>query len=126
MVKGVNYSVNLTDGTNFTGKFVEKESDGMWLFVTKYSNYVINSGGSSYVQVPAYFFVNPAQVTVLKEIYTEEECKEYWVISDNTYDFEKKPTKVLLTDWQRENITDDITLFFSEEECKKACEKNHS
>lgn len=114
------YLVSLTDETGFTGKFVE-ERYGLWLFETVDTNSTINEGGSSYVQVPCYFFVNPMQVVMAKELYSGDECDTYWVISDNTYDFEKKPTKVKLTKWQRDNIKD-ITLYDSEEDCRKSQE----
>ena len=115
--EGTFYSVILTNKISFTGKFIGKENEGL-KFETTDSNSTINPGGSLYVFVPAYFIINPLQIVMAKEIYTEN-CKEYWMISDNTYDFENKPTKVLLTDWQKNNI-EDVELYNSFEECEEA------
>lgn len=113
---GMTYLVRLTDETNFNGKFVGKENDGLKFEATD-ANSTINPGGSSYVFVPACFIVNPLQIVMVKEIYNEN-CKEYWTISDNTYDFENKPTKVLLTDWQKDNIKN-VELYNSFKECEE-------
>ena len=115
--EGMLYSVILTNKISFTGKFIGKENDGL-KFKTVESNSTINTGGTPYVFVPAYFIVNPLQIVMAKEVYTEN-CKEYWIISDNTYDFENKPTKVLLTDWQKNNIKD-VELYNTFEECEEA------
>ena len=115
--EGMFYSVILTNKAGFTGKFICKENDGLKFEATDV-NSTINPGGSPYVFVPAYFIINPLQIVMAKEIYTEN-CKEYWMISDNTYDFENKPTKVLLTDWQKNNIKD-VKLYNTFEECEEA------
>ena len=114
---GMTYLVKLTDETNFTGKFIGKENEGL-KFETTDANYTINPGGSSYVFVPACFIVNPLQIVMAKEIYTEN-CKEYWTISDNTYDFENKPTKVLIKKRKKNNIKN-LELYNSFEECEEA------
>ena len=115
--EGMLYSVILTNKISFTGKFIGKENEGL-KFETVDSNSTINPGGTPYVFVPAYFIVNPLQIVMALEVYTEN-CKEYWIISDNTYDFENKPTKVLLTDWQKNNIKD-VELYNTFEECEEA------
>lgn len=115
--EGMLYSVILTNKISFTGKFISKENEGL-KFEAVDSNSTINPGGTPYVFVPAYFIVNPLQIVMAKEVYTEN-CKEYWIISDNTYDFENKPTKVLLTDWQKNNIKD-VELYNTFEECEEA------
>ena len=115
--EGMLYSVILANKISFTGKFIGKENEGL-KFETVDSNSTINLGGTPYVFVPAYFIVNPLQIVMAKEVYTEN-CKEYWIISDNTYDFENKPTKVLLTDWQKNNIKD-VELYNTFEECEEA------
>lgn len=115
------YLVSLTDETGFKGKFVTKEGE-MLKFETLDTNSTINSGGSPYVSVPAYFLVNPNQIVVAKELYDAEECKEYWTVSDNTYDFTKSPTRVVLSPWQKEKI-ENVKLYDSEEECKEFINK---
>ena len=115
-----NYLVSMADETGFTGKFVGEE-DGFLKFETTDTNSTINEGGTPYVSVPALFSVNPAQIIVAKELYTTNECKEYWCVSDNTYDFERRPTKVMLTNWQKDNIKN-IVLYDTAEDCKVAME----
>lgn len=114
------YLVSLTDETGFTGKYVGND-DGFIKFETTDTNSTINEGGTPYVSVPAYFLVNPAQIVMAKELYNSEECKEYWCVSDNNYDFEKKPTKVMLTNWQKDNIKD-VILYDTAEDCRAAQE----
>lgn len=115
------YLVSLTDETGFTGKYVGND-DGFIKFETTDTNSTINEGGSPYVSVPAYFLVNPNQIVVAKELYDAEECKEYWTVSDNTYDFTKSPTKVVLSPWQKGKI-ENVKLYDSEEECKEFINK---
>lgn len=112
------YLVSLTDETGFKGKFVN-QYDEFFVFETFDTNSVINEGGSQYVRVPAKYYVNPKQIVVAKEIYSQEECSEYWTASDNTYDFERAPTRIFLREWQRDNFNCG-KLYKTEQECKSA------
>ena len=111
------YGVSLSNGDNFYGIYKGRDKDNFLEFLTTDSNKEINEGGSSFVMVPATYFINIEQIVCLKEKYNKDEQKEYWTFDSNNYDFIVEPVRIYLTDLQKNNFKKE--LFETKEECEK-------
>ena len=71
------YIIVIGPELKFKGTYLGKEDD-YYKFLTLEVNYDVNYGGNLNIKVPATFYVNPQQISIIKKVENKDEQKSYY------------------------------------------------